>query len=160
MSTGPRYSVKFRRHREGKTDYKKRLKLLTSETPRLVVRKSNKYIITQIILFDLKGDKTVVSANSKELIKMNWKHSLKNTSAAYLIGYFISIKAKKKNINEAILDIGLNPAIKGSKLFAVLKGATAASLKVNHNMKILPDDKRLKYMEEVNSIKTKIDNGN
>ena len=46
MATGPRYAVKFRRRREGKTDYKKRLNLLKSELPRFIVRISNKYILT------------------------------------------------------------------------------------------------------------------
>ncbi|EQD30588.1 50S ribosomal protein L18P, partial [mine drainage metagenome] len=37
MSTGPRYRVAFRRRREGKTDYRARLRLLKSDRPRAVV---------------------------------------------------------------------------------------------------------------------------
>jgi large subunit ribosomal protein L18 len=38
----PTYKMPFRRRREGKTNYTKRLKLLLSRKPRLVVRKSLK----------------------------------------------------------------------------------------------------------------------
>ena len=44
MAKGKRYSVKFRRRREGKTNYKKRLAFVKSDLPRLVVRRSNKYL--------------------------------------------------------------------------------------------------------------------
>ena len=122
MATGPRYSVKF----------KKRIKLLSSELPRLVVRKSNKYVIAQIITYNPKGDKTLVSVCSKQL------NLSKNLKSAYKTGLLLGEKAVKNNINEAILDIGLNPAIKGSKLFAILKGALAKGLKVNHKPEVLP----------------------
>ena len=46
---GPRYSVKPRRRREGKTDYRKRLKLLRSGKVRVAIRKSLKN--TQIQLY-------------------------------------------------------------------------------------------------------------
>ena len=39
-------TVKRRRHQR-KTDYKKRIALLKSEKPRIVVRKTNKYILSQ-----------------------------------------------------------------------------------------------------------------
>ena len=35
MKSGPRYHVKPRRHRERKTDYRLRLKLLRSKKPRI-----------------------------------------------------------------------------------------------------------------------------
>ncbi|MDK2384746.1 MAG: 50S ribosomal protein L18, partial [Candidatus Korarchaeota archaeon] len=38
MARSARYKVRFRRRREGKTDYKKRLALLKSGLPRMVVR--------------------------------------------------------------------------------------------------------------------------
>jgi large subunit ribosomal protein L18 len=49
MGHGPRYRVPWRRRREGKTNYYKRLKLIRSGKPRLVVRRTNKYIIAQIV---------------------------------------------------------------------------------------------------------------
>jgi len=42
--------VTFKRKREGKTDYNKRIKLLASNMPRLVIRKSLKNITAQIVV--------------------------------------------------------------------------------------------------------------
>ena len=64
---GPLYNVHFRRRREGKTDYAKRLSLLKSGKPRLVVRRTNTSIVVQVIEFGEKGDKTIVSVTSKAL---------------------------------------------------------------------------------------------
>lgn len=135
--------VAFKRKRKGKTDYKKRLKLIASNKLRLVVRKSLKNIIAQLVEFHPKGDKVLISAHTNELKKnFDWKFSKRNTSAAYLTGLLLGQKAKKQNINEAILDIGLSPAIKGSIVYAVLKGAVDAGLKIPHKAEILPDEKR------------------
>ena len=49
------YTVQFRRKREGATNYRKRLKILASNKPRLVVRKSLKNIHASIIEYDKKG---------------------------------------------------------------------------------------------------------
>ena len=48
MAKGPRYHVPFRRRREGKTDFRKRLRHLQSGMPRLVVRKTNTKVIVQV----------------------------------------------------------------------------------------------------------------
>ena len=156
MAKGPRYVVKFRRRREGITDYRKRIKLLKSKKPRLVVRKTNKYIIAHIVEFNPKGDKTLIFITSKKLKEFGWKiPSFKNTPAAYLTGLLIGKLALKKGIKEAILDIGRYPSIKGSKLYAVLKGALDAGLKIPHSKEILPSEDRIKgkhianYMKEL-----------
>ena len=57
--------TQYKRKREGKTNYKKRLKLLQSRTTRLVIRKSNKHIIAQLTNYYPDGDKVVVGVNSK-----------------------------------------------------------------------------------------------
>ena len=49
MANKKTYTVPFRRKREGKTNYKKRLGLLKSKSLRLVVRKSNKHILVQLV---------------------------------------------------------------------------------------------------------------
>jgi len=67
MATGPRYFVPFRRRKEGKTDYYKRMKLVVAESPRMVVRKSNRHIIIQLVKAEMDGDRTLVTANSAEL---------------------------------------------------------------------------------------------
>ena len=52
-----------RRRREHKTNYTKRLILLKGKVPRLVVRKTNKYIILQIIESSHAQDKVSYSVN-------------------------------------------------------------------------------------------------
>ena len=57
-----------RRRQEGKTDYKARLALLISEKPRLIVRKTNRYVIAQIVRTEIAQDKVVVGTTSKVLL--------------------------------------------------------------------------------------------
>ena len=89
-----------RRRREGKTNYRKRLSLLKSESPRLVVRKTNKYIILQIVESEKAQDKVIFTVSTKELLKHGWpeekKGSLKSLGAAYLAGLLIGKKSKEK----------------------------------------------------------------
>ena len=140
MAKGPRYSVKFRRRREHRTDYSKRRKLLQSKIQRFVVRKSNKYITVQLIEYLAKGDKTLATINSKVLKKLAWKYSCKNIPASYLTGLLLSKKTKER---KAILDIGLYKPVKSSKLFAALKGAIDGGLEIKHDPKIFPSEDRL-----------------
>ncbi|MBS3064249.1 MAG: 50S ribosomal protein L18 [DPANN group archaeon] len=143
MSIGPRYTVRFRRRREGKTNYHSRLNLLKSRTPRLVARKTNKYIIAQIVTFDFIGDKTVVYANSFELKKHGWNLGLKNTAAAYLVGLLLGKKAVDAGVEKAIFDLGLHRPSKGAKIFATLKGAADAGLNIVFEDKLCPSKDRL-----------------
>ncbi len=55
-----------------------------------------------------------------------------------------AVKAKKADYGRAILDIGLNRATPGARVFAALKGAVEAGLDVPHGEKILPSDERAK----------------
>ncbi|GAB6945062.1 50S ribosomal protein L18 [Vulcanisaeta sp. JCM 14467] len=138
-----RYKVKFRRRREGKTNYYRRREMIKSGLPRLVVRRTNRYIIAQVVVPKVMGDEVVVSATSKELVDFGWKGGLKNTSSAYLVGLIIGYKALLKGVKKAILDIGLHRPIKGARIFAVLKGALDAGLEVPHGEEILPDEDRI-----------------
>ncbi len=139
-----RYTVRFRRKREGKTNYKKRLVLLKSKKPRLIIRKTNTQIILQVAQYAPDGDKIITTVRSKELSKMDWKHSFKNLPAAYLAGMLLAKKASQLKINEAILDLGLVTPLKGSKIFAALKGAKDAGLNIPVNESIFPSEQRLK----------------
>ena len=56
-----------RRRREGRTNYTKRLILLKGNAPRLVVRKSNKYILLQIVESSHAQDKILISVSTKDL---------------------------------------------------------------------------------------------
>ena len=110
--------------------------------------------------YNKKGDKVLVSAHSGEIKKLGWKFNTSNIPCAYLTGYLLGIKAKKKNINEAILDIGLNTSTKGSRIYASLKGVIDAGLNITHKEEILPDEKRISgehiknYYEKVKKEKT------
>lgn len=144
MAYNARYKVDYRRKREGKTNYKRRLGLLKSGKSRLVVRKSNRYITAQIVNYNAEGDKVILTIRSNELKKFNWKFSMKNTPAAYLTGLIVGYKAKLKNINSAILDIGLQRSTKGSCIYALVKGAIDAGLEVPADEEIFPDEDRIK----------------
>ena len=143
MARSGRYKVKFRRRREGKTNYYRRREMIKSGLPRLVVRRTNRYIIAQVVVPKVMGDEVVVSATSKELVGFGWKGGLKNTSSAYLVGLIIGYKALLKGVKKAILDIGLHRPTKGARVFAVLKGALDAGLEVPHGEEILPDEDRI-----------------
>jgi len=144
LAHGPRYKMAFRRRREGKTDYRARYKMIETGKSRLVVRITTYHVIAQIINVGMEGDETLVSAHSKQLQKMGWKGATANTAAAYLTGYLCGKRALKAGITEAVLDIGMRPAIRGSKVFAALKGAVDAGLNVPHGEAILPDESRIR----------------
>lgn len=155
MSSGPRYHVKFRRRRENRTDYRKRLKLLKSGEPRAIVRKTLNNTIVQIALYDEIGDKIVSSAISSELKKFGWKFSTKSVPAAYLTGYLAGKRAMKNNIESAVLDIGMQRPTKGGRVFAALKGMLDAGLEIPHSEEVLPDEDRImgKHLnDEISSV--------
>ncbi|MFH1290146.1 MAG: 50S ribosomal protein L18 [Nanoarchaeota archaeon] len=148
-----------RRRRERKTDYKARFSLLKSEKPRLVIRKTNRYILVQIVESDIAQDKVIARASSKDLLQKGWPKeksgSLKSLPAAYLTGYLLAKNLKVK-INEAILDMGLQRNIKGSRIYAVLKGAVEAGLNVPHNPEVFPSEEKIKQNETLKTIFEKV----
>jgi len=144
MAKGKKYRIPHRRRREGKTDYRARLKLIKSQLPRLVVRKSLNNIICQLVEFNEKGDKVLTYADSKELKRFGWKVNCGNIPAAYLTGMLCGLRAKKKKISKAVLDIGLYRSTKGSRLYAAMKGVIDAGISVPHSEEILPNEKRIK----------------
>ncbi|MDD4482913.1 MAG: 50S ribosomal protein L18 [Methanoregula sp.] len=144
MATGPRYLVAFRRRREGRTDYYQRTKLVVADAPRMVVRRTNRHVIVQLVTAEMDGDRTLVSANSAELEKYGYKGATANTPAAYLTGMLFAAKAKKAGQDRAILDIGLARATPGARVFAALKGAVDAGLEVPYGESIVPSEDRLK----------------
>lgn len=128
------YRVPLRRRREGKTDYHARKALVISEKPRLVPRFSAKNTSIQIIISKPKGDEVIAAAHSRELKKKyGWKAPTGNIPAAYLTGLLCGYRARKKAVDNAILDIGLINPSKGSKLFAALSGIVDTKIFVPHN---------------------------
>jgi len=88
-----RYQVKYRRRREGKTDYYARKRLVVqakdkynSPKYRLVVRFTNTNVIIQIVYAKLNGDYVLTSAYSNELQKYGIKVGLTNWAATYTTG--------------------------------------------------------------------------
>jgi len=166
-----RLQVKYRRRREGKTDYAARKALImqdqrTINTPkhRLVVRRSNRDVICQIVMAHVNGDTVMCSAYSHELKKYGIKVGLTNYAACYATGLLLARRLLHKiHINKlypgakeatgatpvvqpvakgprpfkAFLDVGLHRTTTGSRIFAVMKGACDGGLNIPHN------DKRL-----------------
>jgi len=133
-----------RRRREGLTDYRMRLKLVKSRLPRLVIRKTNRYIIVQVVRCKEGGDETLLTVTSKKLLKYGWKGGLKNLPESYLTGLLAGIQAKKKGIEKAIVDIGLHKPVKGSRIFAAVKGFIDAGVDVPAGEEIFPDEDRIR----------------
>lgn len=143
MAKDRTYTVAYRRKREGKTNYKKRLSLLKSRKPRLVVRASLKNITAQIVVYDEAGDKILISAHSRELAKQGFKAGRGNLCAAYLVGIIIARKAKAQKIELAVLDLGLSSPVPGSRIFAVVRGARDGGLDVPCDEEVLPSEARV-----------------
>jgi len=144
MSHKSTYLTPFRRRIEQRTNYKKRLAMLKSNQPRLVVRKSNNNFLVEVVEYSPKGDKTKAFAHSNELKAMGWGKHKGNIPAAYLTGYLCGKKAKKAKIKSAILDIGLNTPVHGSRMFAGLKGAIDAGIEISADKKVFPSEDRIK----------------
>src|SRR3989338_8459997 len=155
------FTVPFRRKRQGRTYYKKRLKILMSNNYRFVVRKSLKNFQASIIAYSPKGDNVIFTVDSKALTKIGWKGDNGNLPSAYLIGLITGKKAIEKGINNAILDLGFNNSAKGSRLYAALAGAIDAGLKIPFNPEVLPPKERIegehiaKYAQQLKNDKPK-----
>ena len=143
MKNGKAYTLNFRRKREGKTDYKTRLKLLSSGKLRVVLRRTLNNFSAQIIKFESTGDKVVCNVHSSELLKYGWKGHGGNLSSAYLVGLLCGLKAKKKGFNSGVVDLGVFRVVKGSSFFAAIKGLKDSGFDVAVSEEALPDDERI-----------------
>ena len=132
-------AVQFARKLSGRTNYRKRLALLKSSLPRLVVRKTLGSIILQVIDFEAAGDKVKLTVTSKKLRELGWKHSCKNIPAAYLAGMLLAKAALAGKISEVTPDIGLQSVTRGGKIFAALKGARDAGLSFQLSEDVVPN---------------------
>ncbi|KAJ1695691.1 hypothetical protein LUZ63_012389 [Rhynchospora breviuscula] len=98
-----RYQVKFKRRRQGKTDYRARIRLINQDknkynTPkyRFVVRFTNKDIIAQIISATIAGDIVMASAYAHELPRYGLEVGLTNYAAAYCTGLLLARRVLQK----------------------------------------------------------------
>jgi large subunit ribosomal protein L18 len=144
VSTGPRYRVPFRRRREGKTDYRIRLRLLKSGQARAVVRLTDRRVRVALVAYDPAGDRVVAAADSRELGKLAFPTgSLASTPAAYLTAYLAGLRAKAAGTANAVLDAGLRRPTEGGRLSAALKGLLDAGIEVPHGEGGFPSADRL-----------------
>jgi len=141
QATSPIFRVAFRRRREGRTNFAKRLALVKSGKPRMVVRRSNAGIVVQFIEFDPKGDRTLLTVNGTHLAKQFQWPSKRNVWTAYLAGLMAGKLAQKKGVSEFVLDIGMYTPSRGSILFAALQGAADAGLKTPLDKAKVPESK-------------------
>lgn len=132
----------LKRKKEGVTDYRKRLNLLKSESPRLVVRISNKGFTAQIAEYDPDGDIIRDTVTSKVMEK-TFGTKGNNTQICYLGGYYLGKLIQKKEIEYAILDIGRYDLIKGGRIASVLKGFVDSGVEVPCSEEIFPGKDRL-----------------
>ncbi|GLA54586.1 hypothetical protein CBS63078_9321 [Aspergillus niger] len=170
-----RYQTKYRRRREGKTDYYARKRLITQaknkyNAPkyRLVVRFTNRDIITQIVYSEISGDKVFASAYSHELKRYGITNGLTNWAAAYATGLLLARRTLKKlgldeqfpGVEEAdgeytlteaaetdegsrrpfkaFLDVGLARTSTGARVFGAMKGASDGGIFVPHSESRFP----------------------
>lgn len=144
MSTGPRYRVPFRRRREGKTDYRVRLRLLKGGKPRAVVRLTDRRIRVSLVAYDPTGDRVLAAADSRELGGIEFPAgSLASTPAAYLTAYLAGLRAKARGAESAVLDAGLRHPTQGGRISAALKGLLDAGLAIPHGEGGFPTNDRL-----------------
>ncbi|KAF0989005.1 hypothetical protein HZS_2812, partial [Henneguya salminicola] len=166
-----RFQVKFKRRREGKTDYYQRKRLISQSKDkyntrkyRLIVRKTNRYIICQIAYATINGDIIVTQSNSKELKRYGINAGFDNYAAAYATGLLLARRhltklnlankhkgcVDKDTVGEdfnnlekiegnrafkAVLDIGLSRSTTGAKIFGAMKGALDGGINVPHDPK-------------------------
>lgn len=157
-----------KRRRENKTDYKLRTGLLKSGVPRIVIRKTNRYFIAQVIESNEAQDKVVTGVTSKDLVGMGWNEkfqgSLKSIPAGYLTGLLL---AKKVKSGQFIIDLGMARTVSGSRVFSVVKGLIDGGLKIDANKKAFPSDERIAgehlktdIKKIIGEVKNKISGGN
>jgi len=98
-----RFQVKFKRRREGKTDYYARKRLVVQDknkynTPkyRMIVRFTNRDIICQIAYARIEGDVIVCAAYGHELPRYGIKVGLTNYAASYCTGLLMARRLLKK----------------------------------------------------------------
>ncbi len=146
------------RRKKGKTDYKARFGMLKSGKPRLVIRKSNRYVIAQIIKSDIAQDKIVASSTSKDLLSYGWpkesEGSLKSLGACYLLGMLI---AKKSGEKDVILDFGLQRNIQKGRIYAVVKGAVEYGMNVACSEEAMPEKDKIMDNEKTSKIIGKVE---
>lgn len=135
------YNSTFRRIREGKTNYRKREKLLMGRKDFVTVNVTNQNVTAQLIRPNLQGDLVMASVHSNELLSFGWKGSRKNIPSCYLVGLLLGKRCLKKKLSSAILYIGKRHFT--TKIAACLKGLSEAGLELPFPENIIPPEQRI-----------------
>ncbi|MGA2130336.1 MAG: 50S ribosomal protein L18 [Candidatus Pacearchaeota archaeon] len=136
-----------RRRKENKTNYNIRMNLLKSGMPRVVFRKTDKYIIGEYVTSDEAKDKVVFGITSKILLKNGWpedmKGSLKSLSASYLTGFIFGKEISEKKLQVPVLDIGMTRNVAKGRVFAFVKGIIDSGIKMKSGAEVFPSEERI-----------------
>ncbi len=133
----------LKRRKHGLTDYRRRYRLVKSGIPRLVVRLSAKGMTVQLVEYDPSGDRVRLSLTQASLPKVGVDIKGNSTPSAYLLGYLAGLKAKKLQVEKAILDIGRFQLTQGGRISAAVKGFVDAGCDLPHEESIFPSDSRI-----------------
>ena len=91
---------------------------------------------------------------SKDLLKKGWPvekaGSLKSLGAVYLAGLMLGKKYEGKKV---ILDSGLIPNTKGSRVYAAVKGVADAGVDIPYDEKVIPEKERIENFEFFNKVR-------
>lgn len=158
-----------RRRKEGKTNYHLRLKFLKSNSPRVVFRKTNNYVIAQYVTSREAQDKVEIGVNSKQLLSYGWpeemKGSLKSMTASYFTGLLMGKKILENKKEIPIVDFGMLMKKHKSKVFAFQKGLVDSGLDIKYKDYAFPEEDRIKgkhlkkdFSEFFDKIKQNIEN--
>ena len=108
MAQGKNQRLRFKRRRNGQTDYRRRMKLLRGGNLRAVVRISNTQVICQLIEFGMEGDNIFDSISGQTLVdKYKWpkNNSRKSVPASYLVGFALGNRAVKAGHKLSLIHI-------------------------------------------------------
>ncbi|MDP2666743.1 MAG: 50S ribosomal protein L18 [Candidatus Diapherotrites archaeon] len=144
MTKTSTFQTSFRRRREGRTNYTKRLAFLKSGAVRAVIRKSTNHVRVQFVRSEKGMDHVITAAHTGELSTYAYTGHGGNIPAAYLVGYLAGKKFLGKEGKAAIIDIGVQRPIRGTRLFATVKGLRDAGINIPANPDAFPAESRLK----------------
>jgi large subunit ribosomal protein L18 len=136
-----RYIHTIKRIRQHKTNYRKRAAILVGRHHFITVKVSNQNVLTRLLDPDIKGDKVLATAHSRELVKQGWNGSLNSLPACYLTGILLGKKCLEKNFDSGVLYTGMNPFT--SRVAACLKGIVDGGVHVPASEDSFPEQDRL-----------------
>lgn len=111
----PKYIIKNKRKNRLRKSIRKSISG-TSDKPRMIIKKSNKYLYTQVV--DDENFKILASASTLEKEVKSQLKSTKDKEAAKAMGKVIADRLKKKKITTVAFDRNVYPFMGRVKVFA------------------------------------------